>query len=78
MAFRVEFNLPNLATGTEIIVDGLGVFKNGSTIEVDDNAADDFRNSHMWNEQPGPELLDAFKGTTGVTVTVIDESHEEE
>ena len=81
--YTIEINLPNLAKGAEVAIDGLGVFENGHTYYVSAEDAEIFRlrnTTHPSGEhdpadgfmtyetKQGPTLLQAFKGHPYITV----------
>lgn len=85
--YDMTLDLPNLAKGAEVEIDGLGLFENGYTYEIPADLADTFRRKHQrlegeYNKQGrfegtivhGPTLLEAFKNHEGIEVAV----HKEE
>lgn len=80
--YKMTVDFPNLAKGAEVQIDGLGIFENGYEHTVEDDQAQDFRNSHSTVEEehdeegnvishttvPGPTIVQAFKNTEGITV----------
>jgi len=79
--YTISINLPDLPEGTEVEVDGLGVFANGSTNDISDELADMFQAKHSTiqteigedgNHQnsivPGRTLEEAFEGNTSIVV----------
>jgi len=81
--YEMTIDMDNLAKGADVEVDGLGLFKNGETVEVSDEDAENFRLRHQRVEHtfdeegklhvevsPGPTLLEAFRGVDGVEVSV--------
>jgi hypothetical protein len=79
--YTVEVNLPNVAKGQPVEIDGLGTFVNGETAEVSEGDAQSFRQKHstmrteydeegrMTNTvEQGPTLSQAFKGNKNITV----------
>lgn len=55
--YKISFDFPNLAKGTELEIGGLGRFKNGGTYEVSDEDAQNFRvhNQHLETVVVEPE-----------------------
>ncbi len=78
--YKLTVNMPNLPKGDDVIIDGLGVFKNGETSEVTAEQAAYFRRHHgglAWDEaaeadvwKDGRTLLEASKNMFGVEVAV--------
>lgn len=81
MAYKVTVNMPNLAKGAEVFIDGLGTFKNGESAVVSNEQANLFRNAHgRVNDdgqyEQGPTLGQAFGEGTGVTVERVSDKEE--
>src|SRR5262252_2650878 len=81
MTFRLKFDNPHAGEGAQLAIHGLGVFENGKTYDVSDEAAEQFRRMNStvqqeYNEEgmatsselvPGPPLDEVQ--IYGVTVT---------
>ena len=80
-ALKVDFE--NLAEGTPVELDGLGIFENGGAYVIEDDEAEHFRNFHSVQKikhdkkgkmtvttELGPTVLEYFEGNPGVEVTV--------
>lgn len=80
--YKIEFDMPNLARGTEVQIDGLGTFANGGTYTITNEQAAAFRVAGRKQRfvpdghgavdvvtEDGPTVLQAFKDAEGVTVT---------
>lgn len=87
--YTVEVNMPNLAEGVEVEVDGLGVFENGGTYQLSDEEAQFFRQKHSHIETEygeegqmsntlvlGPVLEEAFKDSETIKVTHTEDKAE--
>lgn len=81
--YEVTVNMESLPKGADVEIDGLGIFKNGETADVTDEAAEQFRIKHtsvayeyddkgnMSQEvTQGPTVLQAFKDSETVSVVV--------
>jgi hypothetical protein len=88
--YKVDVNLPNVAKGTPVEIDGLGVFVNGSETEVTNADATAFRakHSHIQTETDdqgqmtnsvvqGPTLSQAFKGNKHIKITKLSKRGDE-
>lgn len=64
--YKITFDLPNLAPGAEVEVNGLGRFENGKTYEIDDEQAQTFRDRHMVFDTEYDEVPTNDGGTTKV------------
>lgn len=82
--YKLKIEMPSLLPGTEVQIHGLGTFKNGKEYEIDDEAAEVYRNANQTQEtvatedgtavvevKRGPTLLEAFRGVEGVTVATV-------
>lgn len=76
MPYTLTLDLPNLGEGGEVEVNGLGVFENNKTHEIDGELAENFRMRHqtqklvkvdkktqrpIYEDVPGPTLEEAFR-----------------
>jgi hypothetical protein len=89
--YHLKLNLPNMAKGAEVEIDGLGVFRNGHEYEIEPHMAESFRNSHARSVPTfgddgsftqervlGPTLLQTFKDNPSITVTTVEEKKGDE
>lgn len=89
--YELKLNLPNVGRGVEVEIDGLGTFKNGTTVEVSKAQAENFRQRNMVTEfetndkgelqskfKPGPTVLEAFRDTEGVDVVKAETKHDDD
>lgn len=87
--YKFKMDRPSMPPGTEVLINGLGVVRNGHEMIIDDDLAENFRqaNSRQVTEQIGPDkhttvtetvkgptLLQAFQGDPTVEVSVYKES----
>lgn len=80
MAYKISVDMPNLAKGAEVFIDGLGTFKNGESVVVSAEQVTHFRNAHgrvndvgQWEQ--GPTLGQAnIPGLTAERVSDREES----
>lgn len=70
--FEVAVNVPHLAKGETIEIDGLGYFVNGKTTEVEDDAVTYFRRKHTEEGKPLRTLKSLFKNVEGIEITSMD------
>lgn len=90
--YTMTIDLPNLAKGADVEIDGLGLFQNGDTVTVDKDLAETFRQRHQTVESEtdqsgntqrtivrGPTLLQYFSKHDHIVVTTDkqDESDED-
>jgi hypothetical protein len=83
MAYKLEFDFPNLAKGTEVQIVGLGTFRNGESYTISERRAAEWRSantvqSHSYDEagnlvpddvqDPGT-LYKAFKSNKSVKIS---------
>lgn len=79
--YIVEVNMPNLATGVSVEIDGLGFFENGKEHAISADEAAAYRARHVRQETTtdkegrliqnlveAPTLLQAFKKFEGINV----------
>jgi hypothetical protein len=79
--YNLTIDLPNLAKGAEVDIDGLGRFENGGSYEISDDEAEAFRTKHQTvtseydsegnlhtTLEKGPTVAQAFSGDKNVTV----------
>ena len=64
--YKITFDLPNLAPGAEVEVNGLGRFENGKTYVIDDALAETFRTFHQVLETEYDEVPTNDGGITNV------------
>lgn len=89
--YEVTVNMDSLPKGADVEVDGLGMFKNGETTEVSDEAAEYFRVKHStttfdYDEKgnliqettPGPTILQAFRGVDHIDAKRVKQQKQEE
>jgi len=50
VAYVLELDVPGVPKGQEIEIPGLGVFKNGATHEIDEDAAENYRDANVTAE----------------------------
>jgi len=88
--YKMVIDFPNLAKGAEVQILGLGIFSNGDTHIIDDDAAQNYRDHNTSivedfdedgavvgrHTEQGPTLLQAFHNHTGVTVEVAEGKRE--
>lgn len=79
--YILEVAMDNLAKGTEIQIDGLGIFKNGSSYEISADAAKEYQSRNavpsfehtadgtvVTEMVAGSTILQDFKHVQGITV----------
>ena len=79
--YILEVAMDNLAKGTEVQIDGLGIFKNGSSYEISADAAKEYQSRNavpsfehtadgtvVTEMIAGSTLLQDFKKVRGITV----------
>ena len=64
-----KMTISGLAAGQEIVIDGLGVFSNG-TYKVSARSAEQFRSRASSHNPKAPTLLEAFKNHQNINVEV--------
>lgn len=82
--YTMKIDLPTVAKGADVEIDGLGVFENGGEYEISDEEAQDFRAHHttqtfehddegnlIVTQKQGPTVAQAFRGHKHITVTVV-------
>lgn len=82
--YTMKIDLPTVAKGADVEIDGLGVFANGSEYEISDEEARDFRAHHttqsfehdedgnlIVTQKQGPTVAQAFRGHKHIDVTVV-------
>lgn len=68
--YEVQVNVPHLTEGATIEIDGLGIFTQGETTQVEDDAVESFRRKHTETGKPMRKLVSLLKGT-GITIVSI-------
>jgi hypothetical protein len=66
MPYKLELNLPNSASGTDVELDGLGIFANGSVYYLEDEEAKTYADTHG-----GTTVEDEFGSHAHITVTQV-------
>ena len=80
--YKIQIDVPNLDKGALVELDSLGIYENGSTVEITEEQAEAFRvrnqtSTTTYTEngdrkvvyEKGPTVLRAFRSTAGITVT---------
>lgn len=69
MTYEVKINLPNTPDLVGVEIPGLGLFENGSTVQVDDDRA------HRFYEVLGLEVDTELHFREGISLTKVDKSN---
>lgn len=82
--YKLKIDMPNLAPGATVELDGLGIFQNAGTYEITEAEADVFQSrATVYNSTfdssgriiiekiIGPDLVEAFSEVEGIEVTLL-------